>query len=139
MTKQRRGFTLIEMMIAVAIVGIIAAIAMPAYTSYVRRSYFAELVTASSPYKVAVTACIARTNSLMACNTGMNGIPAAINTPVGMVARLAVRAGVITVTPVAQNGILATDTYILTPTLSAGTGMVTWAVSGGGVINGYAQ
>jgi hypothetical protein len=45
---------------------------------------------------------------------------------------------VITVTPVAANGILATDTYILTPTVAA-NGTVTWASSGGGVTNGYAQ
>jgi len=51
---------------------------------------------------------------------------------------LSVTNGVITVTLVAQNGILATDTYIQTPNIST-NGTTTWVSSGGGVTNGYAQ
>jgi type IV pilus assembly protein PilA len=75
---------------------------------------------------------------LTGCNAGSNRIPAAITSAVGAVTSLAVANGVITVTPVAANGIVATDTYILTPTI-AGNGSVTWASSGGGVTNGYAN
>ncbi len=126
-------------MITIAIVGILAAIVTPAYTNYTRRSYFSELVNATSPYATAIAACIARTNSLTTCHSGTNGIPAAITTPAGMVARLSVRAGVITATPVAQYGIQATDTYVLTPTRDAASGNVTWTTSGGGVVKGYAK
>jgi prepilin-type N-terminal cleavage/methylation domain-containing protein len=132
-----QGFTLIELMITVAIVGILAAVAIPSYQNYTRRSYFSEVVQATAPYRVGVGECVQDTGGLTGCNAGSNHVPAAITSAVGAVASLSVAAGVITVTPVADHGIIATDTYILTPTNSSGT--LTWAASGGGVTNGYAK
>lgn len=134
-----RGFTLIELMITIAIVGILAAIAIPSYQNYTRRAYYSEVVQATAPYKTAVGECVQNLGTLTGCNAGSNTIPAAIAAPVGAVTSLAVANGVITVTPVAAHGIVATDTYILTPAVDANTNIVTWTSSGGGVTNGYAK
>jgi len=132
-----KGFTLIELMITIGIVGILAAIAMPAYQNYARRAYYSEVVMATAPFKLGVTECYQDLGTLTGCNAGSNNIPAAIAAATGAVTSLGVTNGVITVTPVAQNGIVATDTYVLTPTVS--NNVVTWASSGGGVTNGYAK
>lgn len=138
LTHRTKGFTLLELMVTMIIVGILAAIAIPAYQNYARRAYYSEVVNAAAPYRFAVGECAHNLGTVTGCNAGSNFIQAAITSPVGAVASLSVADGVITVTPAAANGITATDTYILTPTVRP-NGTVTWASSGGGVTNGYTQ
>ena len=56
--KKQTGFTLIELMIVVAIVAILAAIALPAYKTYTDRARFSEVIAASGPSKTAFEVCI---------------------------------------------------------------------------------
>jgi len=58
MNKAQKGFTLIELMIVVAIIGILAAVALPAYQTYTEKAKFSEVVIATSSAKSAVVICI---------------------------------------------------------------------------------
>ena len=53
-----RGFTLIELMIVVAIVAILAAVALPAYQQYAKRAHFSEVIAATGPAKTAIEVCV---------------------------------------------------------------------------------
>jgi len=123
MKKAQRGFTLIELMITIAIVGILAAIAVPSYLTYTKKARFSEVVMASSPFKMAVDLCAQSTDALTACANGQNGVPAAAGA-IGEVTSVVVAAnGTITATSTAS------DTYILIPTRDITSGKLTWAIS----------
>ncbi|MDD9895092.1 MAG: prepilin-type N-terminal cleavage/methylation domain-containing protein [Gammaproteobacteria bacterium] len=78
MKQIQQGFTLIELMIVVAIIGILAAVALPAYQNYSDRAAFSELVLAVTPRKTAVELAIQTRApaNLAALDAGALGIPA---------------------------------------------------------------
>jgi len=57
-SKAQKGFTLIELMIVVAIVAILAAIALPTYQTYTKKARFSEVIAAVGPVKTAVEVCV---------------------------------------------------------------------------------
>ena len=80
------GFTLIELLIVVAIIGILAAIAVPSYQNYTRKAKFSEVVAAVAPFKLGVEQCFQEQGSLANCTNGSNGVPEATSGDAGFVA-----------------------------------------------------
>ncbi|MDA8773285.1 prepilin-type N-terminal cleavage/methylation domain-containing protein [Luminiphilus sp.] len=135
-TQTQKGFTLIELMIVIAIIGILAAVALPAYQTYTKRAKFAEVVAAAGPYKTAIDLALQKAAS--GCTTlndldgGACGIPADLTDPTAIVAAVEVLNGVITVT---GDDEVDDKDYILTP--NGATPPVQWAATGSCVAAGY--
>ena len=71
MKSIQKGFTLIELMIVVAIIGILAAVALPAYQDYTIRARTSELMLAASSVRTAVTEAAQGLNSLGGSGSGL--------------------------------------------------------------------
>ncbi|MBV6827967.1 MULTISPECIES: pilin [Xanthomonas] len=123
--KKQQGFTLIELMIVVAIIAILAAIALPAYQDYTTRAKLSEALTMSAPAKLAVTetaSSLGGVTNVTAANSGYV-FPGATK----YVSNVAITnaTGRVTVTSTVPN---ATGDILLTPT-DVGGGQLKWTCS----------
>ena len=101
MNKQnQKGFTLIELMIVIAIIGILAAVALPAYQTYTKKAKFAEVIAAVAPYKTAIDLAVQKgtcASALADLDAGACGIPPDAGAS-GVIESVEVAGGVITAT-----------------------------------------
>ena len=129
----QKGFTLIELMIVVAIIGILAAIAIPAYQNYTQKARFSETELAVASVKSGIDVCYQTTGNILTdCDTYADIGTTALEAQNGANVDTVVITEATDTTPViitgTSNAAAGASTYILTGTTNGGT--INWVQTG---------
>ena len=134
----QKGFTLIELMIVVAIIGILAAVALPAYQGYIKRAAYSEVIAQANPIKTAISECMSTNADITKCES-LALLNLASPPATTVFGSLTVKTGgEIAMVPNAVKGIATTDICSLKPTVTSGA-ISAWVYSGVCLTNGWVK
>ena len=137
MKQKQQGLTLVELMIVIAVIGLLAAFALPQYVDYTQRARISGGLAGVTTYKSAIALCYQDQGRLANCDAGAQGVPAAIAAAgvVNYVDAVAVTDGVIALTTSARQSDGSAIAIQLSPNVGSDAAL-NWVLTGNGCQGG---